>query len=98
MMKSEFCELTGMRWEDVSPEEYADIETAYYEFPGNKQEFCREWMDWKKRGAWAMIRTLIRQREYWAEACADTEKERQRMEGRIEELAGELLAIARREK
>lgn len=41
MLYSEFVDCTGCH---VSAEEYARIEEQYYEFPGNKDEFCRAWV------------------------------------------------------
>ena len=41
MMMKEFTERTG-----VTPTnwEYGQIEELYYSFPGNKDEFCKDWM------------------------------------------------------
>lgn len=41
MMISEFIDRTGVR---PTAEEYARIEEEYYEFNGNKDEFCRAWV------------------------------------------------------
>jgi len=49
-MKSEFTERTKYNPTD---EEYAEIEESYYEFDGNKDEFCRAWLKDQKSGAWA---------------------------------------------
>ena len=40
MMIHEFTERTGYKptWE-----EYREIEKQYYDFDGNKDEFCRDW-------------------------------------------------------
>ena len=35
-------------------EEYYYIEESYYEFDGNKDEFCKQWLKDKKSGKWAM--------------------------------------------
>lgn len=40
MLYSEFVDRTGVR---VSAEEYRKIEDEYYEFPGDKDAFCRAW-------------------------------------------------------
>ena len=40
MLQSEFFERTGVQ---VSVEEYATIEECYYNFPGDKDEFCAAW-------------------------------------------------------
>ena len=50
MMKSEFTERTKYNPTD---EEYAEIEESYYEFDGNKDEFCKAWLKDQKSGAWA---------------------------------------------
>lgn len=49
MMMSEFTERTKY---EPSFKEYAEIEEAYYEFDGNKDEFCKAWLKDKKSGAW----------------------------------------------
>ncbi len=43
MMKSEFYEMTRLPFE-VTDEEYERIEEAYYDFKGDKHEFCKFWM------------------------------------------------------
>ena len=40
MLQSEFFERTGVQ---VSVDEYAAIEVCYYNFPGDKDEFCAAW-------------------------------------------------------
>lgn len=35
-------------------EEYHYIEESYYEFDGNKDEFCKQWIKDKKSGKWDM--------------------------------------------
>lgn len=42
MMMSEFIERTGF---EPTCEEYAEIEEAYYEFHGNKDEFCKQFVE-----------------------------------------------------
>jgi hypothetical protein len=49
MMKCEFEERTGY-WPD--DEEYHYIEESYYEFDGNKDEFCKAWLKDRKDGHW----------------------------------------------
>lgn len=51
MMYSEFVERTNI---EVSNEEYGFIEESYYEFEGNKDEFCKAWLKAKKNGMWEM--------------------------------------------
>ena len=40
MMIHEFTERTGYK---PTFEEYREIEKQYYDFDGNKDEFCRDW-------------------------------------------------------
>ena len=51
MMISEFIERTHV---EPSCEEYRFIEESYYEFDGNKDEFCSAWLRDKKSGKWAL--------------------------------------------
>ena len=62
MMKSEFIERTGYTPEieyadetkfEIVFDEYDYIEEAYYDFNGNKDEFCAAWKKDFKSGAWA---------------------------------------------
>ena len=41
MMISEFVERTGF---EPMPEEYEQIEDAYYHFDGSKDDFCKSWL------------------------------------------------------
>ena len=41
MMMSEFVERTGF---EPMPEEYEQIEDAYYHFNGSKDDFCKSWL------------------------------------------------------
>ena len=50
MMKCEFEERTGY-W--PGDEEYRYIEDSYYEFDGNKDEFCKAWLKDRADGHWA---------------------------------------------
>lgn len=43
MMISEFIERTGF---EPTYEEYAEIEEAYYHFSGNKDEFCKQFVEY----------------------------------------------------
>ena len=68
MMYSEFYERTKI---EVSFEEYHFIEESYYEFDGNKDEFCKAWLKDRKTGKWAMelrLRKMIedQKKEYEA--------------------------------
>ena len=49
MMMSEFIDRTGC---EPSYEEYHYIEESYYEFKGNKDEFCKAWLKDKRDGHW----------------------------------------------
>ena len=42
MMMSEFIDRTGF---EPTAEEYAEIEEQYYSFDGNKDAFCKHWID-----------------------------------------------------
>ena len=42
MMMSEFTERTGF---EPTAEEYTEIEEAYYRFNGDKNAFCKHWME-----------------------------------------------------
>ena len=49
MLMNEFTERTGYQ---PSFEEYHYIEESYYEFSGNKDEFCKAWKKDQKDGHW----------------------------------------------
>lgn len=49
MLRSEFTERTKY---EPDYDEYQIIEDAYYEFDGNKDEFCKWWLKAKKDGYW----------------------------------------------
>ena len=57
MMMSEFIERTGY---EPSYEEYHYIEESYYEFPGNKDEFCKQWKKDQKDGHWQRELSLMK--------------------------------------
>lgn len=50
MMMHEFTERTGYT---PNYDEYRFIEESYYEFDGNKDEFCKWWKKANKSGEWA---------------------------------------------
>lgn len=56
MMKSEFIERTGYEPGDL---EYHYIEESYYEFPGDKNEFCKQWKKDYKDGHWQREMNLM---------------------------------------
>ena len=49
MMYCEFVERTKV---EVSWEDYRIIEESYYDFDGNKDEFCKKWLNDYKDGHW----------------------------------------------
>ena len=52
MLKEEFIELTGY---NPSDEEYHYIEQSYYDADTVlKSVFCKQWLDRRKRGFWAI--------------------------------------------
>ena len=57
MMMSEFIERTGY---EPDLEEYHYIEESYYEFPGNKDEFCKQWLKDNKDGHWQREMSLMK--------------------------------------
>lgn len=50
MMYSEFFERTKV---EIDADEYHYVEESYYEFEGNKDEFCKAWLKDRKSGTWA---------------------------------------------
>ena len=58
MMMNEFIDRTGYQ---PSNEEYHYIEDSYYEFDGNKDEFCKQWKKDQKDGHWAKELKLRKQ-------------------------------------
>lgn len=69
MMRSEFIERTGY---NPSSEEYEIIEEAYYNFPGDKNEFCKWWLGARECGFWdremalrAELKAVKKDREDW---------------------------------
>lgn len=69
MMMSEFTERTGYT---PTYEEYHYIEESYYEFDGNKDEFCKAWKKDQKDGHWAKE---LRLRKAMDEMKAEMQKE-----------------------
>ena len=61
MMKSEFIDRTGY---EPDANEYHLIEMAYYDFDGNKDQFCAHWLKEKKAGRWDRERDLLARRDY----------------------------------
>lgn len=57
MLMQEFIDRTGYTPDD---EEYGLIEQSYYDFNGDKDEFCSAWKKAKKSGAWDREAELLR--------------------------------------
>lgn len=55
MLYSEFYDRTKT---EVDYDEYSLIEEAYYEFDGDKDEFCKWWVKANKSGYWAREKEL----------------------------------------
>ena len=51
MMISEFIDRTGY---EPDAREYRAIEAAYYDFYGDKDQFCKHWLTEKKAGRWEL--------------------------------------------
>lgn len=51
MMVQEFTERTKY---EPTTEEYRYIEESYYDFDGDKDEFCKQWLKDKKSGKWEL--------------------------------------------
>lgn len=68
MMMSEFTERTGYT---PTHEEYHYIEESYYEFPGNKDAFCKQWKKDYEDGHWNRELALMKAMD---EMKADYEK------------------------
>lgn len=57
MMMCEFTERTGY---EPSNEEYSLIEESYYNYDGNKDEFCKQWLKDKRNGYWDKEMALLK--------------------------------------
>lgn len=64
MMMKEFTDRTGY---EPTWEEYAYIELSYYDFDGNKDEFCKQWKKDYKDGHWAREMALLKKMEQMEE-------------------------------
>jgi hypothetical protein len=51
MTKAEFTQRTKYTPNDL---EYRYIEESYYDFDGDKDEFCKAWLKDKKNGKWEL--------------------------------------------
>ena len=81
MLKSEFIERTGYTpieaWSNgyTNLSEYDYIERAYWDFGGNKDEFCRECLNDFKSGAWAKQLKLMKRMDSLSESYRETIRE-----------------------
>jgi len=91
MLYSEFYERTNKR---ISQEEYHYVEDSYYEFDGNKDEFCKQWLKDVKSGKWAMEyrfrKALDDQKAEYERQLVDKEVDLEFYRGRTEELRNEI--------
>lgn len=72
MMISEFIDRTGY---EPDAREYRAIEAAYYDFYGDKDQFCKHWLTEKKAGRWEREYYLLSQIEYLEEEMAQEQKQ-----------------------
>ena len=89
MMLSEFVECTGF---EPTPDEYAQIESAYYRSDGDKDAFCKafiahggEWKIYKARAE-----EIVRLKDQMAEAEKRHEQELSERDRRLADLQAEL--------
>ena len=61
MMYSEFFERTN---KEVEYDEYLFIEDSYYDFNGNKDDFCKQWLADLESGKWELELSLRKQIAY----------------------------------
>lgn len=87
MLMSEFVEMTGF---EPMADEYAEIEELYYNFSGNKAEFCADFVARNEE------RRICRDRAKKLLAAADREKKiREEYNSRIDEGNREILRLQR---
>lgn len=88
MMISEFIERTGF---EPTAKEYAEIENEYYEFDGDKNEFCKAFL--KNGGRERICRERAAEIERMEQQARETEKKhRQEIEALKAELESERAA------
>lgn len=75
MMIQEFAARTNIT---PSSEEYHYIEQSYYDFDGNKDEFCKQWLKDIENGKWALE---LRLRKAIDEQKAEYEEQLKEQEG-----------------
>ena len=64
MLKEEFMGLTGF---EPSDEDYSEIEKQYYDFDGDKTQFCKEWI---KNGVQTLYNKAIKTNEEYLSEIA----------------------------
>lgn len=80
MMMQEFTERTGFK---PSYDEYKEIEKAYYDFNGNKDAFCKDWL--KKGGVKKICDARLAKIEEMEKKLADAEQETERVTKKLED-------------
>jgi hypothetical protein len=70
MMMSEFIERTKF---EPTYEEYREIEEQYYQFDGNKDQFCKQWV--RKGGIQRLSRERVRKIEALEKQIAKIQEE-----------------------
>lgn len=70
MMMQEFIDRTGF---EPTPDEYSEIEEAYYRFNGNKDAFCSHWL--KTVGLEGIANARAAKIEQMRSTAVETEKE-----------------------
>lgn len=68
MMIQEFIARTNYT---PSPDEYRHIESAYYDFDGGKDDFCKWWLKAKRAGYWSRELELRRRNESLVQESRD---------------------------
>ena len=88
MMKSEFIERTGYEPDDY---EYRLIEESYYAFPGDKNAFCKQWLQDKRDGHWAREMQLLKEQAKLAEQLAEHMKDLKKLQADRDGLVTKLI-------
>lgn len=89
MMISEFIERTGF---EPTYEEYAEIEEAYYNFSGNKDEFCKQFVeqDGEKKVCASRVQRIAQLKSKIVDMEKDFMQEFQKKEQEVARLTAEL--------
>ena len=87
MMVQEFTERTKY---EPTIEEYRYIEESYYDFNGNKDEFCKQWLKDKNSSRWEteyqLRKALAEQKKIYEAALQEKEENLQWYREQYEEL------------